>query len=72
MPSSRRRWKEAERDASTALDLDPENVKALFRRATARRELELYTSAKFDCQTALRLGAGLEVQAELDKVEVRL
>ena len=66
------RWKEAERDAGIALDLEPSCVKALFRRATARRELKCYATAKADLEMAVELGGGTEIQAELERVEQEL
>jgi len=49
------RWHEAEVDASTALTLDPGAVKALFRRAQARRQLRKYAAAAADCAELAKL-----------------
>jgi tetratricopeptide (TPR) repeat protein len=51
------RWHEAEVDASTALTLDPTQVKALFRRAQARRQLRKFAGALTDLQELAKLDA---------------
>lgn len=40
------RWKEAEEDATLALTLAPGEVKAYFRRSTARKELDDFAGAR--------------------------
>ena len=40
------RWHEAESDATTVLQLDPNNLKGLFRRGLARTELRQWTLAR--------------------------
>jgi tetratricopeptide (TPR) repeat protein len=69
------RWHEAEVDASTALSIDPAQVKALFRRAQARRQLRKYAGAMEDCQALEKLdpsnkaakALGVEVASLLQK-----
>ncbi|BGP58550.1 hypothetical protein JCM8202_001214 [Rhodotorula sphaerocarpa] len=61
-----REWARAEKDASTALELDGgANPKALFRRATARRQLGKLQLARQDLEEAKRQGAGADVDKEL-------
>ncbi|GAA5877910.1 hypothetical protein JCM3774_001767 [Rhodotorula dairenensis] len=61
-----RDWAAAERDATTALNLDGgSNPKALFRRALARKHLAKLSLARTDLEEAKRLGAGADVDAEL-------
>ncbi|GAA5971689.1 hypothetical protein JCM8115_002184 [Rhodotorula mucilaginosa] len=61
-----REWTRAERDATTALELDGGvNLKAWFRRAVARRNLGRFELAKQDLEDAKRHGAGADVDAEL-------
>jgi hypothetical protein len=40
------RWDEAEADATKTLDLSPRNLKALFRRGQARKELGKWDQAR--------------------------
>jgi tetratricopeptide (TPR) repeat protein len=40
------RWDEAEADATKALELSPQNLKALFRRGKARKELGKWDQAR--------------------------
>ena len=40
------RWDEAESDATKALNLSPHNLKALFRRSRARKELGKWEEAR--------------------------
>uniref|UniRef100_H2ZC97 RNA-polymerase II-associated protein 3-like C-terminal domain-containing protein n=1 Tax=Ciona savignyi TaxID=51511 RepID=H2ZC97_CIOSA len=49
------RWKEAESDCNDVLQLEPENLKAKLRRATARKELLKYVEAKTDLQFVLEM-----------------
>ncbi|KAJ9098801.1 hypothetical protein QFC19_006278 [Naganishia cerealis] len=50
------RWQDCERDCSRVLALAGQggNVKALYRRALARKELKLYKNAKDDLETLLK------------------
>ncbi|TNY17371.1 hypothetical protein DMC30DRAFT_125268 [Rhodotorula diobovata] len=58
--------RDAERDATTALDLEGgHSPKALFRRATARKALGKLELARADFQEAKRQGAGDDVDREL-------
>lgn len=43
--SSRSRWQDAERDCTTALELQKSNIKALYRRALARKGMKRYDEA---------------------------
>uniref|UniRef100_F6UAJ2 RNA-polymerase II-associated protein 3-like C-terminal domain-containing protein n=1 Tax=Ciona intestinalis TaxID=7719 RepID=F6UAJ2_CIOIN len=47
------RWKEAESDCNEVLQLEPDNLKARLRRATARKELLKYIEAKNDLSFVL-------------------
>ncbi|GAA5943629.1 uncharacterized protein JCM15063_002988 [Sporobolomyces koalae] len=59
-------YKDAEKDAHTALELDGgANVKALFRRGLARRGMGKLESAKADFELARTQGAGQDVETEL-------
>jgi hypothetical protein len=40
------RWSLAESDATKALDVDPKNIKAFYRRAVARREQGNFAGAR--------------------------
>jgi len=48
-------WMQAESICSTIIDIDAENVKALFRRGTARTQLQEFDDAKVDLREASRL-----------------
>jgi FK506-binding protein 4/5 len=48
-----RKWGAATKAASKVLDLEPVNVKALFRRAQAYREMEDYDLAEIDLKKAM-------------------
>ncbi|GAA5838054.1 hypothetical protein JCM5353_003381 [Sporobolomyces roseus] len=66
-------WKDAEKDAKRALELDGGvNVKALFRRGLARKGMGKLEDAKKDFEEAIGQGAGQDVQAELAKVKLEL
>lgn len=54
----RANWAEAARQAGKVLELDPSNVKALFRRAQARRGLGELLEAELDVKAALLLEPG--------------
>eukprot|EP00958_Prasinococcus_capsulatus_P007906 scaffold740_cov405-Prasinococcus_capsulatus_cf.AAC.9 len=57
-------------ECNQALRIDPDSVKALFRRAQARRGLKLYSQAVEDLEKALRLEPrNLHLRRELDDVE---
>ncbi|KAI5477139.1 hypothetical protein MNV49_006795 [Pseudohyphozyma bogoriensis] len=59
-------WKDAEKDASLSLRLQPEgNVKALFRRGLARKGAGKVEPARKDFLDAKATGAGPEVDKEL-------
>ena len=69
------RWHEAEVDATTALSIDSTAVKALFRRAQARRHLRKFAGSLSDCQMLAKLdptnkaaqALAVEVEALLKK-----
>ncbi|SPO23101.1 uncharacterized protein UTRI_01779 [Ustilago trichophora] len=64
---------DAERDCTTALSLSPNNVKALYRRATAKAGADQLTSAIEDYEAVLRLDAGnVEARAGLTKARQAL
>ena len=56
------RWDEAEADATKTLDLCPRNLKALLRRARARKELEKWDHARVgkDSSEVLRISTSLK------------
>ena len=56
------RWDEAEADATKTLDLCPRNLKALLRRARARKELEKWDQARVgkDSSEVLRISTSLK------------
>ncbi|POY72213.1 hypothetical protein BMF94_4719 [Rhodotorula taiwanensis] len=59
-------WVRAEKDATTALELDGgNNVKALYRRATARRHTGKLELAQQDLEQAKSQGGGADVDKEL-------
>ncbi|BGP03953.1 TPR_REGION domain-containing protein [Rhodotorula toruloides] len=59
-------WRDAERDSTTALELDGgANPKALYRRGLARKGLGKLSAAKEDFEEARRQGAGDDVAKEL-------
>ncbi|BGO96113.1 hypothetical protein NBRC10512_002945 [Rhodotorula toruloides] len=59
-------WRDAERDSTTALELDGgANPKALYRRGLARKGLGKLSGAKEDFEEARRQGAGDDVAKEL-------
>lgn len=59
-------------DCDKALELDPENVKALVRRAQAYESLEKYKLSLADYETALRLGGGSVAQQGVNRVSKAL
>ncbi|XP_064614631.1 LOW QUALITY PROTEIN: sperm-associated antigen 1-like [Liolophura sinensis] len=60
----------AEVDCTTALDLEPQNVKALFRRAQARKMLSQYKDSLSDLTQLLKLeGKNSAARRELDLVK---
>ncbi|KAH8547883.1 hypothetical protein BGW37DRAFT_509078 [Umbelopsis sp. PMI_123] len=63
------RFVEAERDSTIGLKLQPQHVKALFRRGMARRQLGKLAEARADLEQALQLSMdnGI-IKAELDAV----
>ncbi len=64
---------DAERDCTTALELSPNNVKALYRRATARMGADKFEAAREDYNNVLRLDAGnAEAKAGLAKANEAL
>ncbi|ETS62837.1 hypothetical protein PaG_02591 [Moesziomyces aphidis] len=64
---------DAERDCTTALELSPNNVKALYRRATARMGADKFEAAREDYNSVLRLDAGnAEAKAGLAKANEAL
>ncbi|EJD36104.1 TPR-like protein [Auricularia subglabra TFB-10046 SS5] len=63
----------AEKAATAALTIDPQNVKARFRRGIARRDLGLLQAAVRDFKIALALSPNLiEAQTELAAAQARL
>jgi len=67
------RWKEAEDDCSSSLNISPANVKARYRRALARIELEKFKEALEDIDAALLLqGDNAELKALREKTAARL
>lgn len=63
----------AEKAATAALTIDPQNVKARFRRALARRDLGMLQAAVRDFKMALALSPNLlEARAELAAAQARL
>ncbi|BGP35839.1 hypothetical protein JCM10296v2_007691 [Rhodotorula toruloides] len=59
-------WRDAERDSTTALELDGgANPKALYRRGLARKGLGKLSGAKEDFEEARKQGAGDDVAKEL-------
>ncbi|GAA5902301.1 uncharacterized protein JCM6883_001360 [Sporobolomyces salmoneus] len=62
-------YKLADKDATTALDLDGGvNVKTLFRRGLARKGLGKLEEAKQDFIRAIQQGAGEDVKKELEQI----
>jgi len=55
------RWTEAEQDATTALRLAPGNLKALFRRSTARRQQRNFAGARQDIEAFSKAGGGRQL-----------
>eukprot|EP00932_Pfiesteria_piscicida_P002905 SRR837773.12823.p1 GENE.SRR837773.12823~~SRR837773.12823.p1 ORF type:complete len:597 (+),score=136.54 SRR837773.12823:113-1792(+) len=53
-------WTEAEKDCSCALQLQPNDVKALYRRSLARMELQKFAGALEDVEAALKHQPGNE------------
>ena len=67
------RWKEAETDCTTALQIDPSYEKAYFRRALALKELNQLKEARNDFREVLRLDPDSKLaQAEIAKLEKML
>ncbi len=62
------RYKAAENDCIEALDIDPKNVKALFRRGVARIGLLMWAEAEADLKRARTLDPSIrnEVSAQLE------
>ncbi|KAF8259768.1 hypothetical protein EI94DRAFT_1750636 [Lactarius quietus] len=50
------RWDEVEADTTNALDLSPRNLKALYRRYVAHKELRKWDQARKDIQTFIDSG----------------
>jgi FK506-binding protein 4/5 len=69
-----RKWGAATKAASKVLDLEPVNVKALFRRAQAYREMEDYDLAEIDLKKAMeqepnnRYGASSALRGDPNRV----
>jgi len=63
-----RQWQDADEDCSKALALNPESVKALYRRAMARQELGRAAAALEDVEAALRLQPDPQLTAMRDKL----
>eukprot|EP00061_Rhincodon_typus_P011992 g37406.t1 len=62
-------YKEAEEDCNTALQLEPANIKAFYRRALAYKGLKCYTSSIEDLKKVLKLDVNVaEAQKELLEV----
>ena len=60
----------AEQDCSTALLLDPSNIKALYRRGLARKELSKFSEAARDLSDLLKQDQGnLVATKELESVK---
>lgn len=67
------KFQDAERDCTTALSLQPTNVKALWRRGIARREIGQVSKAKEDLEIALKVDSNNQsVKEEMDKVNALL
>lgn len=65
-----RRWKEAESDCTTALQLDKTYVKAYQRRAAAREKLDQFLEAKADLEKVLEYEPkNKESKLALDKLQ---
>lgn len=65
------RFAEAERDSSSGLLLQPNHVKALYRRGIARKQLGKLTEARADLTLALGLSPqDSGIKAELDAVRL--
>ena len=66
-------FQEAERDCTFSLNIDPKNVKALWRRGISKRELGKFKESKLDLQYALILEpSNASIKEELSKVESEL
>lgn len=64
------RWKEAESDCTTALQLDKTYVKAYQRRAAAREKLGQFAEAKMDLEKVLEQEPkNKESKATLDRIQ---
>jgi len=67
-----RRWEEAESDCTQSLQLKPNGVKALYRRALARAELGKVKSALQDVEVALEQQPGnTDLQALMDRLHAQ-
>lgn len=67
------RWKEAESDCTTALQLDSTYVKAYQRRAAAREKMNQLSEAHSDLKKVLELEPkNKETKAVLEKLQPRL
>ena len=64
------RFKEASRDCSTCLKYEPQNIKALWRRAVARKNEKRFKKAFTDIQAAINLDPeNVEIQKEYRAIE---
>ncbi|KAJ3213387.1 RNA polymerase II-associated protein 3 [Dinochytrium kinnereticum] len=62
-------WRKAEEDCTSGLNLEPKNIKALWRRGVARSALGLLLDAEADLQKALTLEPSNQlIKEELSKV----
>ncbi|KAL0577124.1 hypothetical protein V5O48_004877 [Marasmius crinis-equi] len=60
---------DASRDCTTVLSLNPSNVKALFRRGQARVEMQMFTDAQEDFQSAAKIEPNNQaVKEEMEKL----
>jgi regulator of sirC expression with transglutaminase-like and TPR domain len=65
------RYAEAERDSSSGLSLQPNHVKALYRRGIARRQLDKLAEARADLTLSLSLSPqDSSIKAELEAVRL--
>ena len=68
-----KRWKAAEADATSALEIDPSHCKSLRRRATARLSLGKLRAATVDVCSAKDCADGsLDCQGDLERLFSRI
>lgn len=67
------RWRNAANNAAKALDIDPNNAKAYFRRGQANSQLGEFDAARQDLEKSLQLSGGdAAVKAELDALSKKV